>query len=106
MAHSLGGSHWVYTLTRHAQERMKERGLCDRDIRFIVAHGVLVYQKSGYLSYYIPDSPFACLGYDGRQLRLAGSEVVIDPHKQKIVTVQWRYKDDDGACLNWGPTWR
>lgn len=90
MAHPLGGSHWTYTLTRHAQERMNERGFFDTDIRYIVAHGVPVHQRYGYLSYYIPDSPFACLGNDDRQLRLAGSEVVIDPHKQKIVTVQWR----------------
>jgi hypothetical protein len=101
MGNSLRGSPYSYIPTHHAVIRMKQRRFSFDDVRFIIRNGEECHEGGNLRSYYIPDSPFAVLVGDSRLMLLAGSLVVVDVGRGRIVTVYDRYLDEIGFA-DWG----
>ena len=89
MLHELRGSLRGYMLSRHAAQRLKERGFLARDLGYIIDHGQAFDTAGGLLCFYLAESPFSGLVGDSARVRLAGSALILDPRTKTIVTVYW-----------------
>ena len=92
-----GSENIAYSL--HALQRMRERGVSERDVRTILDRGTCAPAAGGCLRYVLESNWFAALDPTRALLRLVGL-VVIRARDGVIVTV---YPDDgDLERFNWG----
>lgn len=76
--------------TAHAIQRMRERGVSDGDVRFILRHGTRTPAADGCCRYTLYPSWFVRLDRSGAFGRLVDWSVIVDP-EGRVVTV---YPDD------------